>query len=482
MGIINPIYNEETCSTAACHAHPSEKKVLGVLDVIICLKEVDQQLSENTLELLSSVIVAILGISFIIGFFVRRWVDKPVRSLVEATNNVAIGNLSFKIEEEGKDELSVLKKSFNNMTKKLLEMRNQLVQSDKMASLGRLAAGVAHEINNPLTGVLTYSSFLLKRAGDNKELKEDLEVIVRETKRSREIVKGLLDFARQSTPKKGKSNINDIIDNAISVVTNQLKISHINLEKKLDPSLPDITLDANQIQQVIINLIVNSIDAINQSNGKITIETSTIELMPYGITQIRNAVCPKGHNLMDDDHKIDGMPSIKIKAHSTSNEGFIHLDPIYGRHEHHYGIHFDEDEEIKFHCPICGISLLDPIKKGPDNRTAVYAIQIPEMGELLGCTKYQCKWQRWPFFDLGGRLGFVEIKLADNGCGIPREKVSDIFEPFYTTKGQKGTGLGLAIVWGIIDNHRGKISVESEPEKGTTFTIRLPIDNMRIKK
>ena len=117
------------------------------------------------------------------------------------------------------------------MTKKLAEARIQLFQSDKMASLGRLAAGVAHEINNPLTGILTYSSFLLKRFKHDDETAKDLEVIVRETKRSREIVKGLLDFARQSIPKKNESNINEIIDRAVAVVENQLILNKIKLIK-----------------------------------------------------------------------------------------------------------------------------------------------------------------------------------------------------------------------------------------------------------
>lgn len=476
MGVINPIYNELSCYTAECHAHPKEQKVLGVLDIIISLDEADEQLSKSTFGLLTSALIALAAISLIIAFFVKRWVDKPVNQLVEATNNVAVGNLSYKMEESGKDELNVLKKSFNNMTKKLSEMRTQLVQSDKMASLGRLAAGVAHEINNPLTGVLTYSSFLLKRAGDNPELRDDLEVIVRETKRSREIVKGLLDFARQSTPKKGKANINEIIEHSILVVTNQLKLNHVTLTKKLDDNLPEIIVDANQIQQVFINLIVNSIDAIGSNGGEISIQSSTTELMPYGITQIRAALCPKRHNLMDEEHKIDGMPSIKIKATSKRSEGFIHLDPIYGRHQHHYGIPFDENETIQFSCPECGISLIDTARTGPDNKTPVFVIEIPDKGELLGCTKYLCKWQKWTYMDHGGRLKFIEVKFSDNGCGISKDQIANIFDPFFTTKGQKGTGLGLAVVWGIIDNHNGKIEVESKPGEGTTFTLRLPIN------
>ena len=157
-----------------------------------------------------------------------------------------------------------------------------------------LAAGVAHEINNPLTGVLTYSSFLLKRAQDNPEMKADLEVIVRETKRSREIVKGLLDFSRQSTPRRGKVNINEVIENALTIVSNQLKINHVELEKHYSDKLPEIPGDANQIQQVILNLVVNSIHATENDNGLITITTREIRLSPYGVTKIRASSLSKG--------------------------------------------------------------------------------------------------------------------------------------------------------------------------------------------
>ena len=152
-----------------------------------------------------------------------------------------------------------------------------------MASLGQLAAGVAHEINNPLTGVLTYSSYLLKRTKDNPEMQEDLQVIVRETMRSREIVKGLLDFARQSAPKKNKIDLNEVIERAVKVVSNQLKIKQIDLKTELENDLPNIVADANQIQQVLLNLLLNAIDAIEKKDGRIIITTSQISLSPKKI-------------------------------------------------------------------------------------------------------------------------------------------------------------------------------------------------------
>ena len=474
LGIINPIYNEQSCWEADCHAHPKSRTVLGVLDITVSLGDIDTLTTESKINILLFALIAIVVIAVILRFLVKNLIQKPVRNLVQATNYVAVGNLSYKINSKRKDELGILANSFDNMTEKLSDMRMQLFQSDKMASLGRLAAGVAHEINNPLTGVLTYSSFLLKRAEKNPELKEDLEVIVRETKRSREIVKGLLDFSRQSTPITGKVDINSVIRDAITVVNNQLKISSIKLEMETKDNLPPVTADANQIQQVLLNLIVNAIDSIGKNKGTIKISTDKITMSPYGVAQIRKATCIKGHSLIDEHHKIDGMPSIKLKAKSSKNEGFIHLDPVYGKHDHHYGIQFDKNEFVKLYCPQCGVSMLDESRLSHDCKAPIYTIYIPEMGKLEGCSKFGCNWQKWDYVDNAGDRDFLEIKVSDTGSGIEEKDIYKIFEPFYTKKGQKGTGLGLAVIWGIINNHNGKITVKSTVGQGTTFTIHLP--------
>ncbi|MBX3008827.1 MAG: HAMP domain-containing protein [Melioribacteraceae bacterium] len=472
LGIINPIYNEKSCYEAECHAHPESATVLGVLDLTIPLDEVDKQIRENEKREVIFALIAITGIGFIIGFFVKRWVDYPVKELVKATDQVSAGNLNYRIKNLGSDELGRLSTSFNNMTKNLSEMREQLFQSDKLASLGQLAAGVAHEINNPLTGVLTYSSFLLKRTKDNPEMQEDLKVIVRETMRSREIVKGLLDFARQSTPKKMPIDLNEVIERSILVANNQLKINHIQLAKELDSELPKLTADANQLEQVFINLLVNAIDAI-KSNGKITIKTSLLSLSPKGITHIKKAVCGKTHSLMDSNYKIGGMSSIKLKIRSNGNEGFAHLDPLYGSGRHYFGITKDKNN-IQLSCPTCDTSLIDKSKNCPECGGPIYKIHVPEKGFIEGCASFKDNWQVWEHVEFGGQKKFIEIKVSDNGSGIPAENLSKIFDPFFSTKGQKGTGLGLSVIWGIIDNHNGTINVESEIDKGTTFSIRLP--------
>jgi two-component system NtrC family sensor kinase len=289
---------------------------------------------------------------------------KPVEQIVAATKHVASGDLNYTVALNKNDEIGELAKSFNNMTRQLAETQRQLYQSDKLASVGRLAAGVAHEINNPLTGVLTYSSYLLKRADKQPEIKDDLEVIVRETKRCREIVKGLLDFARQSPPEKRRSDINEVVNRSVRILQNQLKSRHIKLEQNLAPDLPLVNVDVDQMQQVLVNLLLNANDAMAETGGTLTLATSHVH--------------PNGR--MD----------------SPAQDG-------------------------------------------------------------------------------------IQIQVRDTGCGIAAENLPKIFEPFFSTKGQKGNGLGLAIVWGIIEKHNGRITVESEIGKGTTFKIFLSGDESRHK-
>jgi two-component system NtrC family sensor kinase len=352
LGIINPIYNEASCSQAECHAHEVSQKVLGVLDVTMSLDDVERQVRSNRMELIFFTLISIITVSLILWILVKKVVGTPVSELVKATNIVATGDLDYRIKIFKKDELGHLGRSFNQMTQKLAEANKQIVQSNKLASLGRLAAGVAHEINNPLTGILTYSTYLLNHLDNNQETKEDIEVIVRETRRCGEIVKRLLEFARQSPPHKTFVDINNILNRAISIVNNQLSIRNISVHKNLEENLPEFKADANQLHQIFINLLLNAADAIDSQGGEISI-------------------------------------SIKL------------------------------------------------VKKVEE---------------------------------------FIEIKVSDTGCGIPHKNISKIFDPFYTTKGHKGTGLGLAVVWGIIEQHNGTISVESEVGKGTVFTIHLPIE------
>ena len=273
LGIINPIQNQPSCSTAACHAHGPRDTVLGVLDVTVSLASVDRAIGWGRGRMLGLAAAAISGSSLILWWLNRRLVLRPVEALTEGTRRVAAGDLTTTIPLTERHELGELARAFNDMTHRLAEAQRQLTQADKLASVGRLAAGVAHEINNPLTGVLTYASFLLKRAEGSPEVKQDLEVIVRETKRCRDIVRGLLDFARQTPPKRQATDLNEVVRRAVTIMMNQLALNRVALALDLAADLPEASADANQIQQVVVNLLVNAADAIGESGGQIRLAT-----------------------------------------------------------------------------------------------------------------------------------------------------------------------------------------------------------------
>ena len=449
--------------------------MLGVLDVTMPLDKVDENIRRSQIAIVVLAISVIVLLSVIIGALVKWWIDRPVRDLLKATREVAGGNLGYRVKVKRDDELGMLARSFNSMTDNLSEARLQLFQSDKLASLGRLAAGVAHEINNPLTAVLTNSSYLLKRSEGQPETRDDLEVIVAETIRCREIVKSLLDFARQTVPKKRKADINDIINRAITVVENQLAMKQVELCLDLDDTLPKVTVDANQIQQVFINLLVNASDAIEDDNGTISVTSKLISLNPQGVLQIKRALCRKRHDLVDRKIQIDGKPAISMRYRKDEQTGLIHLNPMYGAEDHRLGDMPALEKGVDLMCPDCSASLIADGETCPKCGAPIYAFEVPMKGLVQGCLRENCGWHRWEQADSAWNDEYVEVQVIDNGCGIPKSQLPKLFEPFTSTKGQKGTGLGLAVTWGIVDNHNGTITVESEVGVGTTFIIRLPV-------
>jgi two-component system NtrC family sensor kinase len=284
LGVIKPIPNEPSCSTADCHAHSSKQSLLGVLDVNVSLTEVDQEIARSRAVILGSAILAILAGSAMLWWLNRRLVVRPVAALLEGTRRVSEGDLTGTIVVSGRHELGALAKAFNEMIKNLADVQRQLTQADKLASVGRLAAGVAHEINNPLTGVLSYASLLRKRLEGDAETCDDLDVIVRETVRCRGIIRGLLDFARPTAPARKATDLNEVVRRSVSVVMTQLSLNQVQLSLDLAAELPTAFADANQIQQVVVNLILNAADAIGAEGGSIRAITrvgspDTIELL-----------------------------------------------------------------------------------------------------------------------------------------------------------------------------------------------------------
>jgi signal transduction histidine kinase len=244
---------------------------------------------------------------------------------------------------------------------------------------------------------------------------------------------------------------------------------------ELDTDLPKVTVDANQIQQVFINLMVNALDAIGENSGVIKVSSKAISVHPAGFLQIKRALCPKRHDLVDRMVKIDGKPAIGMRFRKKETTGLIYLNPMYGSHEHRLNDMPPIEEGVELLCPECSRSLLSEEETCPQCGSAIYAFEVPLKGMVQGCLADGCGWHRWEQVDSSWNDEFVEVRVEDDGCGIPEAQIPKLFEPFATTKGQKGTGLGLAVTWGIVDNHNGTILVESQVGVGTTFIIRLPV-------
>jgi two-component system NtrC family sensor kinase len=308
LSVIDPIENDQSCSSAACHAHSPETKVLGMINVRMSLAPVDEAISASRRQMILSLIVAILLVSLVFVALIWTMVHKPVHRLIVGTDRVAAGDLNHKIRIESHDELGNLATSFNHMTaelqranaeisdwtrtledrvdKKTVELQQaheHVLRVEKLASIGKLAAIVAHEINNPLAGILVYARLLLKRLSrdgeaskDAAETKKHLETIAAESARCGEIVKGLLQFARQSKPNAEPNDINEIIQQSVRLVRHKLELTNIRTEIKLDANLNKVVCDAQQIKQALVALLINACEAVHQDEGVIAIESRAL--------------------------------------------------------------------------------------------------------------------------------------------------------------------------------------------------------------
>jgi two-component system NtrC family sensor kinase len=303
LGLINPIYNEPSCYSC----HPKTTNVLGVLDMMISLEGFEKEKAQIYNRMIISGIISVVILSLLLSLLLTRFVNRPIDKLLAATKQAAHGDLDQTVAIRSHDELGELSNSFNNMiielkrsrdaiegwtqtleqrvqerTQELQQVQDQLIRAGKMAALGELAAGVAHEINNPLTGVLTFSSLMLKKVDENNPWKKDLENIVQQTTRCRNIVKGLLDFARQRKPDKKEWDVHMLLENTLILVEKQAPFQNIKIKKDFNTRIPLLFVDGDQIQQVFMNILLNAADAMASNGGTLTIRTE----MKNGIAQI----------------------------------------------------------------------------------------------------------------------------------------------------------------------------------------------------
>jgi two-component system NtrC family sensor kinase len=297
LAAIDVIYNEPSCWTAACHAHPQSQNLLGVVDVGVRLDQADQRVARTTREAIIFGIVSTLVICGLAGLFIHRFVHRPVKRLLECTRRVAQGDLNCSIQATSDDEIGHLARSFIGMTEDLRKARTelsswahkledeveiktrdlrlaqaQIVRSEKLSSIGLLAAGVAHELNSPLTGILTFAHLLAKKIPDRSQESEDLDVIVKQTERCATIIRQLLDFSREGSPERKSQDVHVVLEQAIALVERQALFHNIEIQRDLAPDLPKILMDAGQMQQVFLNLLVNAGEAM-PACGRLTIQT-----------------------------------------------------------------------------------------------------------------------------------------------------------------------------------------------------------------
>ena len=300
LTIVRPIHNEPACYTSSCHIHPKEQKIIGFVKADFSLSILDETLKKQKIAITAFLIGFICLLSGVLCTILWKLVSVPLSMLTHGMKQVAAGELDYVVEIKTKDEIGELAGAFNAMTadlsiakkeliewgttlekkveKKTEEIRKaqaQLVHSEKLASLGRMAAGVAHEINSPLTGIVTFGYLLQKKFPEGSEERQDIDVIIEQANRCSNIIKGLLGFARATSVEKGLVNLNDVINSSLNMIRHKADFFNVKIVLNLDETLQHIMANASQIQQVFLNMIINAADAM-EGKGSFTITTQKV--------------------------------------------------------------------------------------------------------------------------------------------------------------------------------------------------------------
>jgi two-component system NtrC family sensor kinase len=373
LGSTAVIRNEPTCANGGCHAHSADQSVLGVLDIVYPLEQIDATMRKNTITIAGLSLGFVLLAAILVGLLIQRAIYRPLGDLQEGAARLGEGDLEQLIPVRSDDELGQLAASFNSMTRALRKSRVELeewghtleqkveeatrelhvaqaeaARGEKLASVGLLAAGIAHELNNPLTGVLTFSTLVRKQVPDGSPEAEDLDLVIQETRRCAAIIRRLLDFAREKAPEKTYADLNQLIESTTELIHQSAQVAEIDIASDLDRSLPTVWLDEDLIKQVVMNMLVNAQHAIG-SGGKITIRTEQCErrsgVRGTAVPMARITVADTGCGIPEEDLQKIFDPFFTTKgvgkgtglglsvSHGTieAHGGWIEVDSTLGR-------------------------------------------------------------------------------------------------------------------------------------------------------
>ena len=301
---MTPVFNEPRCTTAECHVHSPGAQVLGVIDVAVSLDDADLRISAFRRETFTFVVVGLVVLGLFLVVFARRRVVGPVEALVEGTRRVAHDDLDVRIPIQGRGELAGLATSFNEMTSSMQRVENDLkqlnqdleqkveartaelqraqsalVQTEKLSSLGQLSASIAHEINNPLAGILTFAKLIMRQAEQDvpdearrKVMLKNLGLIQRETERCSAIVRNLLDFARERPLQLRDVDLEKVVAESLQLIGHQLQLQNHQVVTRLAP-VPPVHGDFGELRQAFVNLALNAMEAMGKG-GRLEIRLS----------------------------------------------------------------------------------------------------------------------------------------------------------------------------------------------------------------
>jgi two-component system NtrC family sensor kinase len=328
LGLINPITNDPGCAQGSCHAHAADVSVLGVLDVQLSLEAVDAAAAaarRRALALAAGIVVLSM---VLMAAIVYRAVHLPALALRRGTERLAEGDLSVEIDLHRTDELGLLATSFNSMarslrdadaelrdwshtledrvqqkTRELEQVNAQLVLVEKAASLGRMAATVAHELNNPLSGILTYAKLTARRilylapeSPDRQRVLDTLELIRSESMRCGNIVRDLLTYSRQGSAKMQSAALHALVDRALQLVAHHIELRGITTVRDLTLADDRVTCDPEQIEQALVALLINAVEAMTDG-GRLTVRTcadpATPDRIQLGVTDTGVGIPPE---------------------------------------------------------------------------------------------------------------------------------------------------------------------------------------------